>query len=85
MVKLGDKVKCRVTGFAGTVVKRTEYLYGSVQIEVRGFDNGFRRDEWLEENGVDLVSGAELASVSTIEPKIRSIGLSLPPIENHQV
>lgn len=67
VIKLGDKVKCRVTGFTGTVVKRCEYLYGSIQVEVRGFDNGFRKDEWLEERGVDLVEASKLASVSSIE------------------
>lgn len=65
-IKLGDKVKCRTTGFTGTVVRRSEVLYGSTVIEVRGFDNGFRRDEWLEEAGVDLVAATELASVSTL-------------------
>ena len=33
--KLGDKVKCKVTGFAGTVTAKVEYLNGCVQLLVR--------------------------------------------------
>ena len=33
-IKLGDKVKCKVTGFVGTVSARTEFLNGCVQYEI---------------------------------------------------
>ena len=49
MTKLGDKVKCEITGFAGVATQRLEKLGGSVQFYVEGRDNGSRRDEWLEE------------------------------------
>lgn len=32
---LGDEVKCRITGFKGTVIGRTEWLYGCVRITVQ--------------------------------------------------
>ena len=32
MVKLGDQVKDRLTGFKGTAVARAEYLYGCVWV-----------------------------------------------------
>lgn len=35
MIKLGDKVKCIVTGFAGIATARIEYLNGCVQFCVK--------------------------------------------------
>ena len=34
-VKLGDKVKDQITGFEGIAISRTEYLYGSVRVQVQ--------------------------------------------------
>ena len=33
-IKLGDKVKCRITGYTGIATSRTEYINGCIQIEV---------------------------------------------------
>lgn len=33
-IKLGDKVKCKITGFIGIVVARTEFLNGCIQYNV---------------------------------------------------
>jgi hypothetical protein len=35
MLKLGDKVKDRITGFTGIVVARTDWLYGCVRFVVQ--------------------------------------------------
>ncbi len=34
-IKLGDKVKDRITGFVGTVVCKSEFLNGCIQFEVQ--------------------------------------------------
>ena len=33
-IQLGDEVRCKITGFKGTVVERTEYINGCVQFGV---------------------------------------------------
>lgn len=33
-IKLGDKVKCKLTGFIGIAVSKTEFINGCVQWEV---------------------------------------------------
>lgn len=33
-IKLGDKVRCKITGFTGIAISRTEYINGCIQIEV---------------------------------------------------
>jgi len=33
-IKLGDKVKCKITGFTGVAVAKTEFINGCVQYNV---------------------------------------------------
>lgn len=33
-IELGDKVRCKITGFVGTAVARTEFLNGCVQYNI---------------------------------------------------
>lgn len=66
---LGRRVRCRTTKFEGVVVKRMEALYGSAQVLVSGSDQGYRRDEWLEEAGVEVVGEAKLASVTAVSAR----------------
>jgi len=35
MIKLGNKVKCKVTGFTGIVIAKCEFLNGCVQLGVK--------------------------------------------------
>ena len=35
-IKLGDKVKCKITGFVGIATARTEFLNGCIQYMVTG-------------------------------------------------
>lgn len=35
-IQLGDRVKCKVTGFIGIAVARTEWLFGCVRFSVTG-------------------------------------------------
>lgn len=34
MVQLGQKCKCKITGFVGIATARAEYLYGCVRVEL---------------------------------------------------
>ncbi len=35
-IELGDYVKCKISGFKGTVTSRIEYLHNSARAEVTG-------------------------------------------------
>ena len=70
MIKLGAKVRCTITGFEGIATKRMDVLHGSSQIYVEGRDQGYRRDEWIEEDrlrSIDEKSATIVASLSTVE------------------
>lgn len=48
MIELGDKVKDPITGFKGTAVARSTYLYGCVRISVQGpVDKDGNVPEWV--------------------------------------
>lgn len=67
-MKLGDKVKCRVTGFIGTATHKWEQLYSTTQWYVIGFDQHHNiREQWLPEPQIQLVDEKPLASVSEIK------------------
>ncbi len=58
MVKLGNKVRDLITGFSGTAIARTEYLYGCVHICVAppvGGDGKRVEPEWFDEQRVEVV------------------------------
>ncbi len=52
MIKLGSKVKDKVTGFSGILTSRTEYLYGAnrLQIEAKVSKDGSAIiTQWFDE------------------------------------
>jgi hypothetical protein len=58
-IKLGDKVKDKLTGFEGYVNAKAEYLYGCTQVEVQPpiDDNGnWVKSKWIDEPQLDKVS-----------------------------
>jgi hypothetical protein len=63
MVKLGTYVVDRVTGFAGTAVSRTEYLYGCVRIGVQphkvNADGKVAEIDYFDEQRLDAGSPAK--------------------------
>ena len=62
MIKLGDKVRCKYTGFTGIAVAKTEFINGCVQYSVVAKWNGkTTRDEM--EQGIDE------DSLEVIKPK----------------
>ena len=58
MIKLGDKVKCRYTGFTGVAVAKTEFINGCVQYEVApkaGKDNKLPEPAGIDEESLIIV------------------------------
>jgi len=53
-IKLGDKVKCKITGFIGTAVARTEYINGCTQYNVVG--KVAKDGKYPEEMSIDIES-----------------------------
>ena len=52
MIRLGNKVKDNITGFAGVVVARAEYLNGCISIQVQStkLKDGLPLEaEWFDE------------------------------------
>ena len=52
MIKLGDEVKCQLTGIKGIVVAYTIWLYGCARIGIqpRGVENGVAVEpHWIDE------------------------------------
>lgn len=51
MIELGDKVKCKYSGFTGIAVARTEYINGCVQYNV--VPKVSRDNKLVEDIGID--------------------------------
>ena len=59
MIKLGDKVKCKITGFTGIVVAKTEFLNGCIQYNVAPKvtkDNKYPEDINIDENSLEVIN-----------------------------
>lgn len=57
-VKLGDKVKCKITGFIGTAVAKTEYINGCIQFQVLpkcGKDGKMQEELSLDEQCLEVI------------------------------
>lgn len=67
-VNLGDKVKCRLTGFTGICIGRAEYLYGCVSCIVQPQEptkenNHFRITETIDEAQLEVIEAQAFAPV----------------------
>ncbi len=70
-IKLGDKVRCKFTGFEGTVMGRTEYITGCVTVGILPFDldekTGVPKDwQWLDEVLLEVISETKSERISTV-------------------
>lgn len=74
MIKLGEKVRCTVTGFEGVATKRMDVLHGSSQIYVEGRDQGYRRDEWIDEGRLRIADEKPATLVVTL-PLVKPPGV----------
>lgn len=57
-IKLGDKVKDKITGFVGIAVARTEYINGCVQysvIQKVGKDNKMMEDISIDQETLEVI------------------------------
>ena len=53
-IKLGDKVRCKITGFIGTAVARTEFINGCTQYNIVG--KVAKDGKYPEEMNIDIES-----------------------------
>ncbi len=67
-----DSVKDQITGFAGTITARTEYLNGCLQYCVKPTklkkDGTMPEAEWFDEQQLDLVKPKRAAKKKTTKP-----------------
>ena len=57
-IKLGDKVRCKITGFTGIAVAKTEFLNGCVQWNVlpkAGKDAKMPEDMGIDEQSLEII------------------------------
>ena len=57
-IELGDKVRCKYTGFTGIAVARTEFINGCVQFSVVpsvGKDNKLQEDVSFDEDSLKII------------------------------
>ena len=57
-IKLGDRVRDKMTGFEGTVNARIEYMYGCTQFEVQpdvDKTGAYRSHEWIDEPQLEII------------------------------
>jgi len=57
-INLGDKVKCKITGFIGIAVAKTEYINGCIQYIVApkvSKDNKFPEEISIDENSLEVI------------------------------
>jgi len=58
-IKLGDKVRCKYTGFTGTAVAITQFINGCIQIMVApkvGKDNKLPEDIGIDSQSLIVIS-----------------------------
>jgi len=59
MIELGDKVRCKHTGFTGIAVARTEFINGCVQYSLApkvGKDSKYPEEFSLDEDSLEVIS-----------------------------
>ena len=56
-MKLGDRVKDKITGFVGIAIARCDYLYGCISIEVMSEKllNGKPVSIWVDDTQLDVL------------------------------
>jgi len=73
MIRLGNKVKDNITGFAGIAVARAEYLNGCISVQVQSIklkDGLPIEAEWFDEQRLTDTSGATAGGPQDRPPEI---------------
>lgn len=72
-IKLGDKVRCKVTGFKGVATARVEYINGCVQYAItpKSKDGVYPDSTYLDEKQIEAGDGdrVELKTEATGGPQ----------------
>lgn len=57
-IKLGNEVRCIITGFEGIATSRIEYLNGEIEygITPQHHDKGYPKVEWISASRIQKVS-----------------------------
>lgn len=81
-IELGDKVKCRVTGFSGIVISKTVHLNGCDRFHVQpacGKDGKYP-DGWnIDEHSLDIIKkGAGLPKKEAREKELQKAKAARP-------
>ena len=72
MIKLGELVKDRISGFEGIATGKSEYLYGCVRIlvEPKKLKDGKPIEgEWIDEQRLTKICKAKVGGPQTDAPK----------------
>jgi len=72
MVKLGQKVKDRITGFEGIVIAKCFYLNGCTSCQIRPDklkeDGSIHETQWIDEQQLDNESKASSGGPGDVPP-----------------
>lgn len=70
MVKIGIKVKDKITGFSGIVTGLVQYITGCNQALVAPTceDNNFKQSQWIDEQRLEVVEGEPLILDNGVAP-----------------
>ncbi len=68
-IKLGTKVRDKITGFEGIAYSRVEYLNGCIQYGVKpkvGDNNKMPDSEYIDESQLEIIEEEKLSSKKTV-------------------
>ena len=66
MVKLGERVQDKISGFVGVVTGRAQYISGCSQALVAPSvdkDGNFKDGNWFDEQRLEVVAGSEVITL----------------------
>ena len=72
MIKLGEVVRSKVSGFQGTVIGRTEWLTSSPSLEIQptvNSDGDYRNQSRLDEDECEVVPGSKPVGIRPWKPE----------------
>lgn len=81
-VELGDSVKDRITGFAGVVTGKVEYLYGckKVLVSPQTLEKGKPAEtQWFDEDSVRIVKAGAVGRPESVASRAGGPVAFLPP------
>ena len=74
-IQLGDKVRCKISGFTGTATARMEFLNGCIQYEVApriGKENKIPDTVFIDEQSLEVVLAKKKKKIKkekTVDPE----------------